>query len=100
LYPVDQIGTQGLIPAGTSQLEDWDKKKNKKSVVFDFDTHYSTIPTIHHSNSPKDYAQEQRSPPESPETPEILTLFIQEFFSKIESITIPACKTGKDERRG
>jgi len=28
--------------------------------ISDFDTHYSTIPTFHYSNAPKDYAQEQQ----------------------------------------
>jgi hypothetical protein len=38
-------------------LESWsEKKKNKRFVVSDFDIHYSTIPTIHHSNSSKDFA--------------------------------------------
>jgi hypothetical protein len=56
-------------------MEYWnDGVRRKKTVVSDFDSHYSTIPTIHHSNSSKDYAQGQGSHSERRETPEICRL--------------------------
>jgi hypothetical protein len=64
----------GLCPNWSIPTGYWNdgvkEKKNSESVVFDFDVHYSTIPTIHHSNSPKDYAQRQRRLPKNREPPE------------------------------
>ena len=51
LQPVDLIGTQRLVPAGTTQLEDWN---NGTLGLYHtcFYTHYSNFPKFQHSINP------------------------------------------------
>jgi hypothetical protein len=47
------------------------------SFLSSFDTHYSNVPTIHYSDSPKDYAHGEWWSPESQETSGASSLILE-----------------------